>query len=91
MSTYLINHLRIPGGVPKEGGWLGSAVLIEFPDMAKGKEWYNSPEYQQIPSLRTDHTISDLILVEGVGPDFTPAGYAQQIRGAIAAATDKGS
>jgi hypothetical protein len=65
--------------------------LIEFPDMAKAKAWYNSPEYQKIVSLRTDNTINDLILVDGVGPDFTVAGYAQQIRAAIAVATDGGS
>jgi hypothetical protein len=26
-----------------------------------------------------DHTISDLILVDGGGPDFTPVGYAQHV------------
>ncbi|GIG86964.1 DUF1330 domain-containing protein [Plantactinospora endophytica] len=113
MTTYLINHLRIPGGVPNEkglayleqvqattepyggrwlvldaevhvveGAWPGSAVLIEFPDMAKAKAWYNSAEYKQIRNLRTDSTINDLILVDAVGPGFTVAGYAQQIRAA---------
>lgn len=116
MATYLINHLRIPGGVPKEeslayleqveattaayggkwlvvdapvqvveGAWPGSVVLIEFADMATAKAWYDSPEYQNILSLRTDNTISDLILVDAVGPDFTVADYAGQIRAAIAA------
>ncbi|WP_433554164.1 DUF1330 domain-containing protein [Micromonospora zamorensis] len=111
MSTYLINHLRIPGGVPTEeslryleqveattkayggkwlvmdaevqvleGTWPGSAVLIEFKDAETAKAWYNSAEYQAILSLRVDHTINDLILVDSVGPDFTVAGYAQQIR-----------
>ncbi|WFE98915.1 DUF1330 domain-containing protein [Micromonospora sp. WMMD964] len=111
MSTYLINHLRIPGGVPTEeslrylelvqatteaygarwlavdaavqvieGAWPGSVVLIEFPDAETAKAWYNSPEYQEILSLRTAHTINDLILVDSVGPEFTVAGYAQQIR-----------
>jgi hypothetical protein len=60
MSTYLINHLRIPGDVPKEEGL---AYLEQVGD-----------------------TTVDLILVDGVGPDFTTAGYAQQIRSAIAAA-----
>jgi uncharacterized protein (DUF1330 family) len=70
-----------------EGAWPGSVVLLEFPDMAKAKAWYSSPEYQKILSLRIDHAISDLILIDRVGPDFTPAGYAQQVRAAIAAAT----
>ena len=59
-----------------EGAWPGSVVLLEFPDMAKAKAWYGSPEYQKILSQRTDHTIGDVILVDGVGPDYTVAGYA---------------
>ena len=117
MTTYLINHLRIPGGIPKpenleyleqveatftphggkwlvldaqvesvEGAWPGSAVLMSFPDMEAAKRWYHSDEYQEILHLRTDNTISDLILVDQVGPDFTSAAWAQQIRAAIAAA-----
>ncbi|MFC4612591.1 DUF1330 domain-containing protein [Streptomyces maoxianensis] len=73
-----------------EGAWPGSAVLMEFPDMEQAKAWYDSPEYQKILPLRTDRTISDMILVDGVGPDFAPAGYAQQIRAAIAAAAAAG-
>jgi uncharacterized protein (DUF1330 family) len=121
MTTYLINHLRIPGGVPTEdeltyleqveatvvpygarwlaidaqvqvveGAWPGSVVLMEFPDMAKAREWYDSADYQKILPLRTTHSISDLILVDGVGPGFTTAGFAQRIRAAIAGATGNG-
>jgi uncharacterized protein (DUF1330 family) len=119
MTTYLINHLRIPNGVPKpesleyledvestfkgyggrwlvldaqpdvqEGAWPGSVVLMEFPDAASAKQWYNSSEYQKILHLRTDNNISDLILVDAVGPDFTSASWAQQIRVVIAASSD---
>ena len=115
MTAYLINHMRIPNGVPKpeglvylenveatfepyggkwlvldaqvqvlEGAWPGSAVLMEFPDMDAAKGWYYSPEYQAILHLRTDNVISDLILVDPVGPDFTSAAWAQQIRAAVA-------
>jgi uncharacterized protein (DUF1330 family) len=122
MSTYLINHLRIPNGVPKpenleyldkveatfepyggkwlvldaqvealEGEWPGSVVLMEFPDMDTAKEWYRSPEYEQILHLRTDNAISDLILVDPVGPDFTAAGWAREIRTAVAAGANGGS
>lgn len=118
MSTYLINHLRTPGDVPRPGGpsyleyleeiqatlepyggkwlvqdsevrviegaWPGSVVLIEFPGMREARDWYNSPAYQTILHKRTDHTVSDLIFVDGVGPDFTPAAYARQIRGLLA-------
>jgi uncharacterized protein (DUF1330 family) len=119
MTTYLINHLRVPGGIPKpegleylerieatfqpyggkwlvldaqvevlEGAWPGSVVLMEFPDMASAKNWYHSPEYQKILHLRTGNVVSDLILVDQVGPEFTSAGWAQQIRGAISTASD---
>src|SRR3954453_13841680 len=115
MTTYLINHLRVPG-LPKadnlayleqveatfkpyggrwlvldgqveglEGTWPGSAVLMEFPDMDTAKEWYHSPEYQQILHLRTDNAISDLVLVDPVGQEFTSATWARQIRAALAA------
>lgn len=110
MSVYLINHLRIPGGVPNEdglsyleqvegtvkryggrwlaqgevkvveGSWPGSVVLMEFPSMAQARRWYGSPEYQRILPLRVDSAVSDLILVDSVAPDFTPAGLARQIR-----------
>jgi len=67
------------------GDWPGSVVLMEFSDMDTAKKWYNSPEYQEILHLRTDNTISDLILVDQVGPGFTSAAWAQQIRAVIAA------
>jgi uncharacterized protein (DUF1330 family) len=122
MPAYLINHLRIPNGVPKpdsldylekveatfkpyggkwlvldadvqvmEGEWPGSVVLMEFPDMDTAKRWYHSPEYQQILRLRTDNTISDLVLVDAVGPDFTSAAWAGQIRDFIASGAGAGS
>jgi hypothetical protein len=37
------------------------------------------------------NVISDLILVDPVGPDFTSAEWAQQIRTAIAAGSDASS
>jgi uncharacterized protein (DUF1330 family) len=117
MTTYLINHLRIPNGVPKsenleylekveatftpyggkwlvldaqvesiEGDWPGSVVLMSFPDMETAQRWHGSPEYQEILHLRTDNAISDLILVDAVGPEFTSAAWAEQLRGFIAAA-----
>lgn len=115
MTTYLINHLRIPGGIPTEdelayleqveaavapydgkwlaidaqvqvveGAWPGSVVLMEFPDMAKAKEWYDSAGYQKIPPRRTTHSISDLVLVDGVGrasrPPASPSGSGRPSR-----------
>jgi len=115
MTTYLVNHLRVPG-LPKpqnleylakveatflpyggkwlvldgdvevlEGAWPGSVVLMEFPDRATARRWYDSPEYQDILGLRTDNAVSDLVLVDPVAPDFTSAAWARQIRAALAA------
>jgi len=53
---------------------------MEFPSMANAQRWYSSPEYQEILPLRVNNAISDLVLVEGVGPDFTVAGFARHVR-----------
>jgi len=117
MTTYLINHLRIPGGVPNdeglsyleqveatakpyggewlaqgdvrvlEGAWPGALVLMRFPSMSNAMSWYNSAAYQKILHLRVNNSVSDLVLVDGVGRDFTVAGSAREIRRARAAAT----
>ena len=115
MTTYLVNHLRVPG-IPKpqdleylerveatflpyggrwlvldgevevlEGAWPGSVVLMEFPDRETARKWYDSPGYQDILRLRTDNAISDLVLVEPVGPDVASAAWAQQIRAVLQA------
>jgi uncharacterized protein (DUF1330 family) len=69
----------------REGAWPGSVVLMEFPDRETAGTWYDSPEYQQILHLRTDNAVSDLIFVDPVGPDFTSAQWARQIRSASTA------
>ena len=67
-----------------EGAWPGSVVLMEFPSLTDAQNWYDSPEYKKIRHLRINNSISDMILVEGVGLDFTVAGFARQVRAAIA-------
>ncbi len=67
-----------------EGAWPGSAIVLSFPDITKAREWYGSPAYQKIVHLRTDHLIGDVILVEGVARDHTPAQFAQKIRQLLA-------
>lgn len=54
----------------KEGPWPGTVVVIGFPDIERARAWYDSPAYQAILPLRTDHVVSEAILVEGV-----PDGY----------------
>ena len=117
MSTYVITHLRIPGGVPNhqgldyleqvestvgpyggrwlaigdveviEGAWPGTAVLMEFPDRAAADTWYHSAEYQEILPLRLTSAISDLVLIDSPPAGFTVAGFAAQVRSALAAAS----
>jgi reactive intermediate/imine deaminase len=67
-----------------EGAWPGSVVLMEFPDREAANAWYHSPAYQEILHLRTDNVVSDIILVDQVASDFTSAGFAQQVRAALA-------
>jgi uncharacterized protein (DUF1330 family) len=55
----------------------GALVLVEFGTMTEAQNWYNSSEYTNISRLYIDNAI-DLALVDGVGPDFTMAGFAQQ-------------
>ena len=49
-----------------EGAWKPQRiVVIEFPDMATLKAWYNSPEYAKLIALRQGISRGSLIAVEG--------------------------
>ena len=54
-----------------------SLVLVEFGNMSQAQNWYNSSEYKNVSHLYVDNAI-DLVLVDGVSPDFTMAGLAQE-------------
>jgi uncharacterized protein (DUF1330 family) len=41
-------------------------VILEFPSTEKAREWYTSPQYQEILPIRQASSKSSLILVEGV-------------------------
>lgn len=69
-----------PPAAVLEGAWPGSMVLIEFPGMAEARAWYESPAYQSILGLRTAHIEGDVVLVEGVGPDYDPGARAAVLR-----------
>ena len=60
-----------------EGTRGNSLVLVEFGTMTEAQNWYNSSEYNSISHLYIDNAI-DLALVDGVSPDFTMAGFAQE-------------
>lgn len=50
-----------------EGDWTPKRmVILEFPDMAQLKAWYESPEYSPLIELRQRTAISTLVAVEGV-------------------------
>ena len=52
---------------PVEGGWTPKAIIIvEFPDMARAKAWYQSSEYAGALKVRADALTRRLIFVEGV-------------------------
>jgi uncharacterized protein (DUF1330 family) len=52
-----------------EGESPGTVIVIEFPDTARAKEWYDSPEYQDILPLRADNATSTIFVIDGVGPE----------------------
>jgi len=39
-------------------------VVIEFPDTAAAKRWYNSPEYQEALKIRLANSTGRVLLVE---------------------------
>ena len=50
-----------------EGDWTPKRlVILEFPDMARLKAWYQSPEYRPLIELRQRTASSTLVAVEGV-------------------------
>lgn len=53
-----------------EGEWPGDIVILEFPSRQAAVEWYESPAYQEILPLRTEHSNSMAAIVDGV-----PNGY----------------
>jgi uncharacterized protein (DUF1330 family) len=52
-----------------EGGWPGHLIVIEFPGRGRASAWYNSAAYQEIVTLRTGNSESDVIMVDGVDSD----------------------
>ena len=51
-----------------EGSWQPQRIVVlEFPDFARAKQWYGSPEYQAIVPLREKNARTHfLTVVEGV-------------------------
>ncbi len=64
-------HFIVHGGVNdvREGRDPGTVIVIEFPDRAAAEAWYDSPAYREILPLRTGHSISNVLIVDGVDRD----------------------
>ena len=57
-----------------EGHWTPRRfVILEFPDMAKAKQWHGSPEYAPALALRQSCATSLLLLTEGLPEPWVPA------------------
>jgi uncharacterized protein (DUF1330 family) len=49
-----------------EGGWSPKRfVVVEFPSVARAKEWWSSQEYAAAKKLRQETATSQMIVVEG--------------------------
>ena len=46
----------------------GRLVVVEFPTMDAARAFYGSADYAPVLKLRVDSTVSEVVLVEGVGP-----------------------
>ena len=51
-----------------EGKWSGPrTVMVEFPDEASFRKWYDSPAYQAAAKIRWAATDSNAVLLKGLG------------------------
>ena len=61
-------HFVVRGGDMEvlEGDWdTRRLVVIEFPDMAAARGWYESDDYAPLKALRQSASETNIILVEG--------------------------
>ncbi|MEU4227480.1 DUF1330 domain-containing protein [Nonomuraea sp. NPDC026600] len=59
-----------PTPEPVEGAWDFSRLLvIEFPDMDRIREWYDSPEYRRAREMRKSATRVRMSFAEGSPPE----------------------
>ncbi|MET8337954.1 DUF1330 domain-containing protein [Streptosporangium canum] len=59
-----------PTPEPVEGAWDFSRLLvIEFPDMDRIREWYDSPEYRRAREIRKGAARVRMLFVEGSPPE----------------------
>ena len=52
---------------PLEGSWQPPRlVVLEFPDAARAREWWASPEYTPAKEIRQSCAATEMLLVEGM-------------------------
>ncbi len=50
-----------------EGSWQPPRlVILEFPDAARARAWWGSPEYAEAKAIRHGCARSEMVLIEGV-------------------------
>ncbi|MCB5908656.1 DUF1330 domain-containing protein [Streptomyces pinistramenti] len=55
---------------PVEGTWDSARfVVIEFPDLDRIREWYDSPEYRRAREIREGKVRVSMMFVEGSPPE----------------------
>ena len=61
-------HFIVHGGdkAVLEGADPGVFIVIEFPDRGAAEGWYSSPAYRAILPLRTEHSVGNVFLIDGV-------------------------
>jgi NAD(P)-dependent dehydrogenase (short-subunit alcohol dehydrogenase family)/uncharacterized protein (DUF1330 family) len=65
-------HYLVAGPAPEpvEGTWDSSGfVVIEFPDMDRIRQWYDSAEYRRARQIRKDKARVTMLFVEGAPPE----------------------
>jgi NAD(P)-dependent dehydrogenase (short-subunit alcohol dehydrogenase family) len=65
-------HYLVAGPAPEpvEGSWDSFGfVVIEFPDIDRIRQWYDSPEYRQAREIRRDKARVTMLFVEGAPPE----------------------
>lgn len=75
--TAFDGRFLVHGATPEivEGPWPGDLVIIAFPDMERARAWYGSAAYQAILPLRTGHSRSVTMLVEGAAEGYRASDF----------------
>ncbi len=66
-QSHPLKPLAIYGALDQvEGDAVEGAVVLEFPDMATARAWYDSPSYQAAVKFRHAGSTSKAFFIEGV-------------------------